>query len=57
MAKFRAADPDSREKIIKEAADQIEGTWMADIEFDRDMVINVCDLSAKLCYSHIFLAY
>ena len=54
IAKFRAVGTKRREKIIEEAADRIESAWTEDIEFDRDEVINVCSLSAKLGYSHMF---
>jgi len=57
IPKFRAANPNCWEKIVKEAADHIKGTWTEDVEFDRDAVINVCDISAKLDRSQMFLAY
>ena len=44
IPKFRAANTSRRENIIEEAADQIKGTWTEDIEFDRDTIINVCEL-------------
>ena len=57
VAKFRGADPKVREKIVIAAADHIEKTWRGDVEFHRDTVISVCDLFAKLGFSHLFLAY
>jgi hypothetical protein len=57
IPKFRAADPNGREKLIKGAADHVESVWTGDIEFNRDTVISVCELSVKLNCSHIFLAY
>lgn len=56
-AKFQAADPEDREKMITDAADRIERSWQGVVEFDRDTVTNVRALSDKLGYSHIFLAY
>jgi len=56
-AKFQAANPNNQEKMITDAADCIERTWQEGVEFDRDTVTNVCALSDKLGYSHIFLAY
>ena len=55
--KFRGANPDNQDKIIKEAANCIQRTWTEDTEFDQDSMINVCDLSANLNYAQIFLAY
>ncbi len=53
-AKFRGADPKDREKIVTAAADHIEKNWRGDVEFHRDTVISVCDLSAQLgIFSHI----
>jgi len=53
-AKFRGADPKDREKIVTTAADHIEKNWRGDVEFHRDTVISVCDLSAQLgIFSHI----
>jgi hypothetical protein len=57
MAKFRAADTNGREELVTKAADSIERTWTEDTRFDRDAMISVCDLSAKLGHSHVFLAY
>ena len=57
VPKFRGADPDSREKIITDAADRIERAWLEDTVFERGAVINVCDISARLSYSQILLAY
>jgi hypothetical protein len=56
VPKFRAADTKRRDAIIKDAADHIEHIWTEETEFDRDRVISVCELSAKLGYSHIFIA-
>ena len=55
--KFRAADPDTREKLIKKAADRIKSTWTEEMEFDEDVVISVCDLSSELGYSQSSLAH
>jgi hypothetical protein len=57
MPKFRAADAKHREKFVEDAADHIENAWAEDVEFDRDTVICVRELSNKLCYSQPFLAY
>lgn len=57
VSKFRAARTNGREKLVEEAAGLIKSTWTEDAGFDRDEVIKVCDLSAKLGYSHVFLAY
>jgi hypothetical protein len=55
--KFRAANTNRRDAIVEEAADGIKRMWTEDTEFDRDRVISVCKLSAKLCYSHISIAH
>lgn len=56
--KFRTANGKRREKIVKKVAKHIERTWAEDVAFDRDTVISVCGLSAKLLgHSQIFLAY
>ncbi len=55
--KFRAADLNHREKMVNKAADYIESTWMESIEFNRDVVTSVHDLSAKLGYPKIFLVH
>lgn len=57
VPKFRTANTNRREKMVRNAADHIERTWAEDIEFDRDAVTSVCELSAKLCSPHAFLAY
>jgi hypothetical protein len=43
--------------MVEEAADNIGRLWTEEIEFDRDSVINVRELSAKLGHSQILLAY
>jgi hypothetical protein len=48
IAKFRDATANRREKMVEEAADSIKGAWTEDMEFDRDTVIGVCELSAQL---------
>jgi len=55
--KFQAANRKHREKMVRKVANKIERAWTEDIEFDRDTVIGVSGLSAKLDYSQIFLAY
>jgi hypothetical protein len=35
----------------------IERTWLEDIAFEQDAVMNICDLSGVLSHSQIFLAY
>lgn len=57
IPKFRAADPDAREKIVKIAADRMKSAWTEEMEFDEDAVINVRDLSTILGYSQSSLAY
>jgi hypothetical protein len=57
LPKFRAADTNCQEDMVEEAADNIGRLWTEEIEFDRDSVINVRELSAKLGHSQIFLAY
>ena len=54
---FRAANQNHWENIVEKAADHIKSAWTVDIEFDRDTVISVCELSAKLDCAEIFLAY
>ena len=56
-SKFRAGNTNRREKIVEEAADTIKGMWKEDTEFDRDGIINVCGLSAKLSHSQRFIAH
>jgi hypothetical protein len=56
-AKFRAVGTNRREKIVEKAAEHIKSSWAEDMEFDREAVINVCGLSAKLDHSHISLAH
>jgi hypothetical protein len=56
-AKFKAGDTEGREKIIRQAAVLIKRSWREDVEFDRDTVMKVCDLSAKIGYSHTFPAH
>jgi len=46
--KFRSANLKQQEKIVMEAADHIKKTWTKDVAFDRNGMIGVCDLSAKL---------
>ena len=57
FSKFRKANPGQRKQVIAEAAECIEGVWTGDIEFDKDTMIEVHDLSVKLGYSQCFLAY
>jgi hypothetical protein len=57
IAKFQAANTNSHEKLVTKAADSIKRTWTEDTQFDRDAMISVYDLLAKLGYSHVFLAY
>ena len=56
-AKFRGATPQDREKMVSAAADRIKEIWREHVEFDRETVIGVCAPSAKLGFSHVFLAY
>ena len=51
IPKFWAADPDAWERMVKKAADCIKSTWTEEMEFDKDVVISVRDLSTKLGYS------
>ena len=44
-AKFKHTDTDRQEKIVKQAADNIEKTWQEDTEFNREATINVHELS------------
>jgi hypothetical protein len=48
IPKFRAAPANRRENIVQQAADRIKDTWTEDMEFDRDTMISVCELSAQL---------
>jgi hypothetical protein len=57
VIKFRAANPTRREKMVQDAAETIQRTRMVDVEFNRVALINVCELSARLGYSHIFLVH
>ena len=53
FAGFRKSTPEVQGKMIEKAADNIGNAWREDIEFDRDAMICVCELFAKLGYSHI----
>jgi len=59
VPKFRLANEDSREKMVKEAADSIKNAWTENVRFDRGAVERVCELSPKFTssYSQKFLAY
>ena len=57
IPRFQAVDQNRWENIVEKAADHIKSTWTVDIEFDKDTVISVCELSAKLDCAEIFLAY
>ena len=57
IPKFRAADPDAQERMVKKAANCIKSTWTEEMEFDKDVVISVHDLSTELGYSQSSLAY
>ena len=57
IPKFRAANPDARERMVKKAADCIKSTWTEEMEFNKDVMISICDLSTKLGYSQSSLAY
>ena len=46
--RFRAANANRREKMIKEAADRIKRSWTEDVEFNRGKVIAVRRLSTRL---------
>jgi hypothetical protein len=48
IAKFRAADADCREKIIKEAAGKLKNNWRESVEFDSEVVISVCEPSSEV---------
>jgi len=52
--RFKAADEETREEIIEDAADYIQNTWNDDAEFDRDAVISVYELPSKLNHSKYF---
>jgi len=56
-SKFLSSNTNKQEKIVEEAANTIKSIWTEDIEFDRDTVINICELSTKLGHSYILLAY
>jgi len=49
--RLRTANTNDREIIVSEAADDIERTWGEDTDFNRDTVLSVRDLSAKLGHS------
>lgn len=51
IPKFRAADTNFRERIVEEAADTIERAWREDVEFDRDVIINVCEFLITVKYA------
>lgn len=59
LGKFKAADIETREEIIEDAADRIKSTWTYGAEFNRDAVISVRELpsTGTLDHSQIFLAY
>jgi hypothetical protein len=44
--KFQAADLNRWEEIVEKAAKSVKRMWIEDIEFDKDTVINVRELSA-----------
>jgi hypothetical protein len=48
VTKFRAADTNSREKIIKEAAGKLKNAWREDVEFDSEVVISVSEPSSEV---------
>ena len=56
-SKFQKARPARRDKIVEGIADNIKNTWTEDAEFDRDKMKSVCESSAKLGHSQLFLAY
>lgn len=57
VKQFRAAKPDCHEKIIKNAVVCIKSAWAEDVEFDGETVESVRELSVKICYSQMILAY
>ena len=57
VPKFQAADPDAWERMVKKAANCIKSTWTEEMEFDKDVVISIRDLSTELGYSQSSLAY
>ena len=56
IPKFRAANANLQVKTVQDTANNIGNAWAEDVEFDRDIVISVCQLSDKLDYSQPFLA-
>ena len=57
LRKFKAADIETREEIIEDAADCIKSTGTNGTKFNRDAVICVCELPSTLDHSQILLAY
>jgi len=49
--RLRTANTNDGEIIVSEAANDIERTWGKDTDFNRDTVLSVRDLSAKLGHS------
>ena len=54
---FRAANPTNQEKMVIEAANHVETMWSESVKFNRAAVISIHDLSAKLGYFHLSIAY
>jgi len=57
LHEFKAADIETWEEIIEDAANRIKSTWTNGAKFNRDAVISVCGLPSTLDHSQIFLAY
>jgi hypothetical protein len=48
VPKFRAADTNHQEEIIKEAAGKLKNAWREGVEFDSEVVISVRELSSEV---------
>ena len=46
--KFQAADTNCWEQIIQDTANNIKDTWIEGMEFDRDAMIKVSELSDRI---------
>jgi hypothetical protein len=48
IPKFRRADVNDRERMIKDAANNIKSAWTEDIEYDGEAIIAVCELVSEI---------
>ena len=48
VTKFQAANTNHHKKIINEAARKLKNAWREGVEFDREAVISICELSSEV---------